>query len=80
MELEDEKGQSFAYKEKAESRIAELENLNEALKQELKSTQQDLQFAKQDNQIYMVDNTKLKKKNTKIEKKLTNIMEDKTAQ
>ena len=38
MELEDEKGQRFVYKEKAESRIAELENLNEALKQELKST------------------------------------------
>ena len=38
MELEDEKGQRSVYKEKAESRIAELENLNEALKQELKST------------------------------------------
>ena len=38
MELEDEKGQRFVYKEKAESRIVELENLNEALKQELKST------------------------------------------
>ena len=38
MELEDEKGQRSVYKEKAESRIAELENLNEALKQELKTT------------------------------------------
>ena len=39
MELEDEKALAFVYRQKAESRIAELENLNEALKQELKSTQ-----------------------------------------
>ena len=32
MELEDVKAQSFVNKEKAEARIAELENLNEALK------------------------------------------------
>lgn len=32
MELEDVKAQSFVNKEKTEARIAELENLNEALK------------------------------------------------
>ena len=37
MELEDEKLQGFNYKEKAEARVLELESLNEALKQELKS-------------------------------------------
>jgi len=37
MELEDEKLQGFNYKEKTEARVLELESLNEALKQELKS-------------------------------------------
>ena len=37
MELEDAKGQSFYYKEWAEVRIAEMESINEALTQELKS-------------------------------------------
>lgn len=39
MELEDEKLQGFNYREKAEARVAELESLNEALKQELQSAQ-----------------------------------------